>query len=73
MFKDIFSVFHIVISILLIILIVLQTQGSGLSSTWGGSGASYHSKRGVEKMVFSLTVVLAGLFIVSSLVLYFLN
>jgi len=61
------TVIHIVVSLFLIILIVLQTQGKGLSSTWGGSGASYHSKRGMEKLLFGLTVFLAGLFLITSL------
>jgi preprotein translocase subunit SecG len=37
--------------------ILLQAQGSGLGTTWGGGGETYHTRRGVEKVVFILTIV----------------
>lgn len=58
---------QIIISILLIATILLQAQGAGLGSTWGGGGESYHTKRGVEKTLFGATIVLAVLFLVISL------
>ena len=45
-----------VLSIVLVALIMLQAQGSGLGSTWGGGGETYHTKRGVEKVVFYLPI-----------------
>jgi preprotein translocase subunit SecG len=59
---------QIVISILLISTILLQSKGTGLGSAWGGGGsATYHSKRGLEKVLFKLTIGLAVLFIVTSI------
>ncbi|MBU0978488.1 MAG: preprotein translocase subunit SecG [Patescibacteria group bacterium] len=46
-----------VLAVILVALILLQAQGSGLGSTWGGGGETYHTKRGVEKVVFYLTIV----------------
>jgi preprotein translocase subunit SecG len=58
---------QIVISIFLIAAVLLQAQGSGLGSTWSGGGESYHTRRGVEKILFRLTIVLIALFLVVSL------
>lgn len=58
-----FNVFLIVISILLTGAILLQQRGSGLSASFGGDGSSYHTKRGLEKILFIATIVLSVLFI----------
>ncbi|MEK9146887.1 MAG: preprotein translocase subunit SecG [Patescibacteria group bacterium] len=57
---------QIAVSILLIVVILLQAKGSGLSTVFGGEGSFYRSKRGVEKMFVTLTIILAGLFLVLS-------
>ncbi len=49
-------------AILLIITILLQQRGQGLGSSIGG-GLEYSTKRGVEKGIFSFTIILAVLFI----------
>ncbi len=49
--------------------ILLQAQGSGLGSTWAGGGETYHTKRGVEKVVFYITCVSVALFSLVSLAL----
>ena len=53
---------QVVVSILLIIAILLQNRGAGLGSAFGGSGGVYLTKRGLEKKLFILTIVLAVLF-----------
>lgn len=55
--------FQIVISIFLIGAILLQQKGGGLGSAFGGSGQVYRSRRGVEKVLFVLTIIFAILFI----------
>ena len=50
-------------AILLVISVMLQQKGEGLSSTFGGSAMEYSTKRGVEKIVFYATIVFAVLFI----------
>lgn len=59
---------QMVVSVALILVILLQARGTGLGSSWGGQGVSYHSKRGMEKILFVATVVLAILFLCSSLI-----
>lgn len=60
------TVIQIIISISLAGLILLQAKGVGLGRTFGG--ASFHSKRGVESIVFKATVVLSFLFVVLAIV-----
>ena len=64
--KNYLTFFQIFISISLIIAILLQTPGGGLGSIFGSGGELYRSKRGVEKIVFYLTIGLTALFLVSS-------
>jgi len=62
-------IFQIIIAISLVAVILLQMQGSGLSSSFGGSGGMYRSKRSVEKLLIWATVVLSALFAILSIVL----
>lgn len=71
--KDVLLTFQIAIAIGLIILVLLQAKGGGLSSTFGGSSQVYRSRRGVEKIVVYLTIVLAVLFFIVSLLQVFVN
>jgi protein translocase SecG subunit len=61
------SILQVIVSVLLTICILLQAQGSGLGSTWGGGGETYHTKRGLEKVIFVFTIVGIVVFIVLSL------
>ena len=59
---------QILVSIALMLAILLQARGAGLSGTFGGDSAVYRSRRGIEKRLFQFTVVLGALFVVFSLV-----
>ena len=59
----IISISEIIVSILLIISILLQNRGAGLSSTFGGDFGGYYSKRGFEKFLTRFSVFLAIIFI----------
>ncbi len=71
--NQILSIFLIIISILLTISILLQSKGVGLSSTFGGGGDFYRSRRGVEKILYYMTIGLAGVFFAVSIALVILN
>ncbi len=60
---------QIVISVALVILILIQSKGSGMGSLFGGGGSGvYTTRRGVEKTLFNLTVVVSlAFFLVSTL------
>ena len=65
--SSVISVVQIVLSVLLIIAVLLQQRGSGLSAgILGGAGGSFHTKRGLEKTLYVATIVLGILFIGSS-------
>ena len=59
---------QIAVSVLLIGAILLQQRGTGLSSTFGGGGMEYSTKRGAEKIIFYATIVLAILFLAVSII-----
>jgi protein translocase SecG subunit len=53
----------------LVVLVLLQMQGSGLSTAFGGTGEFYRSKRSVEKLLMWATVVVTVIFAIVSLLL----
>jgi len=61
---------QIVLSILLIIAILLQQTGAGVGGAFGGGSSDgyFHTRRGMEKVLFQTTIVLALLFAVSSFI-----
>jgi preprotein translocase subunit SecG len=61
------SVALIIISIVLIGLVLLQARGGGLGSMFGGDGGVYKTRRGVEKTVYTTTIVFSVAFLVISL------
>jgi len=52
-----------IVAILLVISILLQQRGSGLGSAFGGEGNVYMAKRGAEKVIFVVTIILAFIFL----------
>ncbi len=65
------SFVQIAISIALIILILLQERSTGTGGLLGmgaGEGEYYHTRRGLERTIFTGTIVLAALFVVFSLI-----
>ena len=64
--QKILNIFQIVISGLLIISILLQNQGAGLGTAFGGEGGSFRTKRGSEKFLFIFTIVLSAIFLGSA-------
>ncbi|NCN82557.1 MAG: preprotein translocase subunit SecG [Candidatus Pacebacteria bacterium] len=65
--KEFWLALQVVVSIFLIAAILLQAQDSGLGATWGGGGETYHTRRGLEKVLFYLTIAGVVLFITAAL------
>ena len=63
-----FNLAQIVLAIGLVLAVLLQVRGGGLGGIFGQADTVYRTKRGLEKTLFQLTVALAVLFIVISLV-----
>lgn len=59
----------IITSIALVIAVLLQNKGTGLGGLTGNdSGGVFTARRGIEKTMFWITIVLAVLFVVLTLV-----
>jgi protein translocase SecG subunit len=60
---------QIILSILLIAAILLQQRGSSLGGAFGGDNfsATFHKRRGSELFLFRFSIVIAILFVLSSL------
>jgi protein translocase SecG subunit len=60
----IINIIEIVVSVLLVISILLQNRGAGLSSAFGGDFGGYYSKRGFEKFLVYFSIGLSIIFII---------
>ena len=60
--EKILGIAQIVVSAILVTTILLQARGSGLGAAFGGEGAVYRTKRGIEKTLFILTIIFGVLF-----------
>lgn len=65
--KNIFLILQIIFGVLMAVLILLQSKGTGMGSTFGGDMGFYGTKRGAEKILFMATIVFAALFLLASL------
>ncbi len=59
------NIAQIIVSVVLIIVVILQSKGGGLGGLMGGggdSGGSFRTRRGVEKLLFNVTIGLSVAF-----------
>ena len=64
----------IIISVVLILVVLLQTKGSSFSGAFGGDTSSiYRTRRGIEKTLFQFTIGIAVLFLVLAIVSAVIN
>jgi len=66
---------QIILSIVLIVAILLQQSSAGVGGALGGGdgGGLYNTRRGFEKFLFVLTIVVAVIFIASSFIAIFVK
>jgi len=63
----------IIISVLLIVSVIMQSKGAGLGGLSGAdTGSVFTARRGVERTLFKLTIVLSALFFLLVLTLVYL-
>ena len=65
--KTVLNILQLLVATLLIATILIQAKGTGLGSAWGGGGEFYRSKRGVEKFLFTATIILGSLFVLGGI------
>ncbi len=70
--EKILKISHLVVTGLLVLSILSQAKGSGLSATFGGTGEFYATKRGPEKVLYYATILFAVLFVLLSLSFVFI-
>ncbi len=59
-------IIQIILSVAVVVFILLQARGAGLGSAFGGStaGSVFKTRRGVERLIFNITIVFVVLFAV---------
>lgn len=60
-------IIQVVLAILLMATILLQSRGASLGEAWGGSSAFYTTRRGADRTLFVITIVVAVLFVLVAL------
>ena len=54
----------IIVSLVLMVLVLLQSKGASFSGTFSSDSPVYRTRRGVEKTMFQFTIVTAVVFVV---------
>jgi preprotein translocase subunit SecG len=55
---------QIIVAVLVVVIILAQVRGGGLSGVFGGQGESeFKTRRGIERTLFRFTIVLVVIFI----------
>ncbi len=59
------SIAMILVALVLIVVVLMQSKGSGFSGAFGGSSSSiYRTRRGLEKTLYQFTIGIAVVFVV---------
>lgn len=66
---NILMIVEIVVSVSIVISVILQNRAEGLGSLFGGGGEVYRTKRGLEKFLYYITIFLAIVMAVLSLII----
>lgn len=68
--KNLLPYIQIILSVILVICILLQRTGAQVGGAFGGSdnfSSAFHTRRGLEKTLFGITIAVAILFAISAL------
>ena len=61
-----FNIVEIIISLVLVLVLLVQSRGAGFDGTFNSDSSVFRTRRGVEKTLFQLTIVLAVVFVIVS-------
>ncbi|MCH8160472.1 MAG: preprotein translocase subunit SecG [Chloroflexi bacterium] len=71
-FESYLNLAQMLISIILVVVVLLQARGGDIGAAFGGGGggggSSFRTRRGLEKTLFQLTIVLSIVFLAMSAV-----
>lgn len=62
------NIIQIVLSVALILVVLFQVRGGGLGGIFGQADTVFRTRRGLEKSLFQLTIVLVVIFVVIAIV-----
>ncbi len=71
--RNILLILNILVSIIIVALILIQGRGAGLGSAWGGGGEMFQTRRGIEKITLRMTTVMIAVFLVISIINFFVK
>jgi preprotein translocase subunit SecG len=67
--RDALNIVQILLAVLLVALVLVQAKGSGFSGMFGSDSTSvYRTRRGIEKRIFQVTIIIAVVFFVVAFV-----
>ena len=69
MINNILLAIQAVVCVLIIVSIVMQQRGTALGSAFGSEGGAYSTRRGIQKNLLWLTIVLIVVFLALAIVL----
>jgi preprotein translocase subunit SecG len=61
--RDFLSLAQILISTLLIVLVLMQVRGTGFGAALGGQDASFRTRRGIQRSLHRLTILVIVIFL----------
>ena len=67
-YRQYFQIAQVIVSIALVISILLQARGAGLGSVFGGTGTVFKTRRGIDKLLFRVTIAFTVIFVVISII-----
>ncbi len=67
------NIIQIILSIALIALAVLQSRNSALGRMFGGDSSIHRTRRGAEKTMFTVTIVISVLFFLTAFISVIIN
>lgn len=65
-FENFLNLAQILVSLALILVVLLQSKGSGFGAGLGGTTSSFRTRRGLEKTLFQATIFLTIIFLAMS-------
>ncbi len=67
------AVGQFIVAAALILSVLLQARGTGLSGAFGGDSSVYRSRRGIERRLWQFTIALLVLFVMFSMAAYLID
>lgn len=65
--SSLLQIVTIVSAVLMVVCILLQARGASLGAGFGSSGELFTTRRGIDKSLYEVTIVLAVVFVLSIL------